>query len=146
MSLDVTTDLVIDRPRHVVAAYVIDPAHDPIWIGGIKEAEMLTPPPVAEGTHVRRIATFLGRRIEYVLEIARLEPDTEVAMRSVKSPFPMTVTYLFTDAPGGTKMTIGVTGEPDGVYRLGGPLMAGGVRRSIAGDLKRLKGLLESSL
>ncbi len=137
MTLDVTKDLVINRPRDEVAAYVIDPAHDPIWIGGIREAEMLTPPPVAEGTQVRRVARFLGRRIEYVLEIARLEPDTEVVMRSVKSPFPMNVTYGFADAPGGTEVTIRVTGA-------GGRLAAVGVRRGIAGDLKRLKGLLES--
>jgi hypothetical protein len=103
MTLDVTTDLVINRPRDEVAAYVTDPAHDPIWIGGIREAEMLTPPPVAEGTRVRRVARFLGRRIEYVLEIAHLDRETEVAMRSVKSPFPMNVKYGFADAPGGTK-------------------------------------------
>ena len=143
MTLDVTTDLVIERPREDVAGYVIDPAHDPVWIGGIREAEMLTPQPVAVGTRVRRIASFLGRKFEYVLEVARLEPNAEVVMRSVQGPFPMTVTYGFDDAGDGTRMSIRVQGGGRGFYRVAGPVMASAVRRNIAGDLKRLKALLE---
>lgn len=144
MALDVTAELEIGRPRAEVASYVIDPAHDPIWIGGISEARMLTDPPVRVGTRVRRIASFMGREIVYVLEVERLEPGALVAMRSIESPFPMRVTYGFVDAPGGgTRASVRVEGEPEGWYKLGGPLLAPGVRRSVSADLRRLKGILE---
>ena len=41
------------------------------------------------------MATFLDRRIEYVLEVVEYDPKTLLAMRSVKGPFPMEVTYEF---------------------------------------------------
>ncbi|MBI4261680.1 MAG: SRPBCC family protein [Actinobacteria bacterium] len=144
MRMDVTADLVIARPRAEVAAYVIDPGHDPAWIGGISQAEVLTEPPVRVGTRVRRVASFLGRRIEYVLEVSALDPDALLEMTSVRSPFPMKVTYAFADAPGGTRASVRVEGEPSGLYRLAGPAHAPAVRRSVASDLRSLRGILES--
>lgn len=44
---------------------MIDHRNDPAWIGGISESELLGDPPIAVGSRVRRVASFLGRRIEY---------------------------------------------------------------------------------
>ena len=65
-------------------------------------------------------------------------------MRSVESPFPMRVTYGFADTPhGGTRTSVRVEGEPEGLYKLGGPLITPGVKRSVSGDLRRLRDILE---
>ena len=64
MAVDVTG--TIQRPRDQVAAYLRDPANDTEWIGGIRSARLLTPGPVAVGSQVERVATFLGRRVHYV--------------------------------------------------------------------------------
>ena len=77
----------IDRPRDQVAAYLRDPANDTTWIGGIRSARLLTPGPVTVGSQVERVASFLGRRVQYVNEITELTAD-RLAMRSVRSPFP----------------------------------------------------------
>jgi Polyketide cyclase / dehydrase and lipid transport len=127
-----------------VFTYAIDPSNDPVWIGGIREAELLGDPPLTKGSSVRRVASFMGRRIEYELEVAELEPGARLAMRSIRSPFPMAVTYSFDPASNGTVMRIRVEGEPGGMYRLAGPFLPGMVRRSVSGDLRRLKGILES--
>jgi hypothetical protein len=79
-----------------------------------------------------------------VLEVAELEPNSRLLMRSVKSPFPMVVTYSFDDAPGGTRMGVRVEGEPGSLYRAAGPLMARMVKRSISKDLRTLKAIIES--
>jgi hypothetical protein len=143
MTLDVTATETIAADTHRVFGYATDPRNDPVWIGGITEAELLGDPPLEKGSSVRRVASFMGRRIEYVLEVAELEPGARLAMRSIRSPFPMAVTYSFDSAPGGTVMRIRVEGEPTGMYRLPGPFLAGMVRRSVAGDLRRLKAILE---
>jgi hypothetical protein len=65
-------------------------------------------------------------------------------MRSVQGPFPMVVTYEFEDDEAGTLMRIRAQGDATGFYRVAGPLLARAVRKGIAGDLKRLKHLLES--
>ena len=92
MPVDVTATAAIGRPREEVAAYLRDPANDTSWIGGLRSARLLTPGPVAVGSRVERVASFLGRRVEYVNEVTELTAD-RLAMRSVRSPFPMRVTY-----------------------------------------------------
>jgi Polyketide cyclase / dehydrase and lipid transport len=144
VALDVTAEQSIDVDPGRAFAYATDPKNDPVWIGGISEAELLGDPPLEKGSAVRRLASFMGRRIEYVLEVAELEPGARLAMRSLRSPFPMAVTYSFEPAAGGTVMRIRVEGEPGGMYRLAGPLLPGMVRRSVASDLRRLKAILES--
>ena len=144
MPVDVTAETTVDRPRNEVAAYAMDPANDPVWISGITEARLLTDPPLGNGTRVERVASFLGRRIEYVLEVEEHDPTAVMVMRSVKGPFPMRVTYRF-DAEGtGTRASIRVQGDAGGFYRLAAPLLSLAVKRSITRDLRNLKGLMES--
>jgi hypothetical protein len=145
MGIDVTARTVIARARDDVAAYVVDHRNDPVWIGGISDSELLGDPPRTEGSHVRRVASFLGKRIRYVNEVVRLVPGTVLEMRSVESPMPMRITYAFADVPGGTQVSVRVEGEPEGLYRLGGTMMRPAVQRSIDRDVLTLKETLERS-
>ena len=89
------------------------------------------------------MASFLGRRIEYLNEITELS-GTRLAMRSVRSPFPMRVTYGFDDAADdATEVSVRVEGDASRLYRLADPLLAVLVRRSVQRDLRTLKRLLE---
>ena len=137
MSVDVTATVQVARDPAAVAAFMTDPANDPRWIGGLREAELLTEPPIGVGSRVRRVASFLGRRVEYVNEILTLGAH-ELDMRSVQAPFPMHITYRFEPAPdGGTQVSNHVRG--------GGPrLVAPLVRRNVQRDLERLRDILES--
>jgi hypothetical protein len=137
MSVDITARVHVARDPAAVAAYMTDPANDPQWIGGLREAELLGDGPVAVGSQVRRVAHFLGRRVEYVNEIVALD-ERRLDMQSVKAPFPMRITYGFEPAPdGGTTVTNHVRG---GGLRLFAPL----VRRNVQRDLERLRERLES--
>jgi Polyketide cyclase / dehydrase and lipid transport len=143
VALDVTAEAEIGRPAADVADYAFDPANDSRWTSGIKSAEMLTDPPVRLGSRVRRVATFLGRRIHYVMEIVGFEPGRMLQMHAIESPFPMDVTYeLAPIGPDRTRARIRVQGA--GGYRLAEPLMSHIVRRSITRDVRALKRILES--
>ena len=142
MSIDVTAEVRVRRPRDEVAAYMSDPANDPEWIGGLRQARLVGDGPVAEGSRVARVASFMGRRVEYVNEITRLEPGSLLDMRSVKAPFPMHITYTFEDRDGGTLVRNHVRGG-GGIISLGSPLFAPMVRRNVRRDLERLRDVLE---
>jgi len=145
VNLDITAEATIARPRHDVAAYVTDNRNDPIWIGGISRSELEGEPPIRVGSRVRRVASFLGKSIEYVNEVERLERGVLLDMRSVKGPFPMQVTYTFADADdGATLAKIRVQGDPGKLYTLAGPVMRRQVHRSISRDLRTLKSIMES--
>jgi uncharacterized membrane protein len=146
VAVDVTATASIDRPRDQVAVYLRDPANDTKWIGGIRSARLLTPRPVTVGSQVERVASFLGRRVHYVNEITELTAD-RLAMRSVRSPFPMRVTYGHRQASdGATEVSVRVEGSAGRFYALAAPLLGLAVRRSIARDLRNLKQVLEGRL
>ena|SRR5258706_6372304 len=144
MSLDVTAHMEIHRDSKAVAAYAFEPTHDPVWIGGISHAELLTPRPIGIGTQVQRRAKFLGRTIDYILEVRSFEPEHLMVMESIKSPFPMQVTYQF-DAldTGTTHATIRVRGTASTFYGLADVLMSPMVKRNLHNDLRRLKARVE---
>jgi hypothetical protein len=62
-------------------------------------------------------------------------------MHAVPSPFPMDVTCELAPAAdgGATDASIRIRGEAKGMYGLLGPLTPVMVRRSVEGDLKRLR-------
>lgn len=143
MALDEIAEIEVARDPDAVAAYMFDPAHEPDWINGISLAEPMTPAPIGPGSRVRRRASFLGREINYVMEVVGFEPGRRLAMHAVEAPMPMDVTYEVEPVDGGSRARVRVEGDAGGLYRLAGPLVSGQVRRSIQGDVRRLKEILE---
>lgn len=144
MALDVLAKIDIARPPETVAAYQFDATNDSTWIGGVRKAEQLTPGPIAVGSRVRRIGRFVGRPIEWVMDVTEFVPARRLAMRAVRSPFPMDVTYELVPIGGGTHATIRIQGNATGMYALLGPLTPIMVRRSVQSDLGRLRRALEA--
>ena len=69
-----------------------------------------------------------------------------LAMRSVRSPFPMRVIYGHRDTgAGSTEVSVRVEGDAGRFYALVRPLLGLAVRRSITRDLRNLKQELEGS-
>lgn len=146
MPVDVLTEVVIDRPRDVVAAWARDPSNAPKWYVNIKSVEWKTPPPLAVGSRVAFVAHFLGRRLAYTYELVELEPEERLVMRTSEGPFPMETTYTWElSGERSTRMTLRNRGEPSGFSKLVAPLMASAMRRANRKDLARLKSVLESA-
>lgn len=145
MSFDVTATQEVDAPPERVAAVEFDPSRDPEWIGGVDRVELITPPPLDLGSKVRRLGGFMGRPIEWIMSIERFDPARLVAMRAEKSPFPMQVDYILEPIDGGlrTRASIRVRGAGKGMYGLPAFILGPMVRRSVGGDLRRLRDLVE---
>jgi len=93
MPVDVVTDIVIDRPRHEVAAYAADPSNVPEWYANIRSVTWRTTPPVEVGSRMDFVARFLGRELAYTYEVVELVADSRLVMRTAQGPFPMETTY-----------------------------------------------------
>ncbi len=142
--VDVLTETVIRRPVAEVAAYAGDPTHAPEWYANISSVDWRTPPPVAVGSRMDFVASFLGRRLAYTYEVTELVPDERLVMQTAQGPFPMQTTYTWQGLdPGTTRMTLRNRGRPAGFSRLVGPFMAAAIRRANRADLARLRSLLE---
>ena len=147
MTVDVSSEIVIDRPRDQVAEYASNPDNVPSWYVNIKSVEWQTPPPVNVGSRIAFVAHFLGKRMAYTYEVVEMIPGVRFVMRTAEGPFPMETTYTWeTPAAGGTRMTLRNRGTPAGFSLLVAPFMARAVRRANRKDLAALKRLLESDL
>ena len=145
--VDVTTEIVIARPRSEVAAYVEDADHATTWYRNITSVAWETPKPARVGSRIAFVARFLGRTIAYTYEITEWLPGERLVMATADGPFAMETTYTWDDdANGGTRMTLRNRGEPSGFAGFAGPLMAGAMRRANDKDLERLKSILEADL
>jgi uncharacterized protein YndB with AHSA1/START domain len=144
VAVDVRCERTIARPRSEVAAYAADPDTTTAWYSNIKAVEWETPPPLAVGSRLAFIATFLGRRLTYTYEIRDLVPGERLVMSTAQGPFPMETTYTWEDAgDGATRMTLRNRGEPSGFQKVAAPVMARAMRRAMTKDLERLGAILE---
>ena len=143
--MDVTTEVVISRPRSQVAAFVCEPDNAPLWYENIVAAEWKSPRPLAVGSMFAFRAEFMGRRLAYTYTVTELNAGVRLVMATAEGPFPMETTYGWEDSSaGGTRMTLRNRGEPSGFSRVAAPVLAGAMRRANRKDLRRLKEILES--
>ena len=145
MTVDIETQIDIERPRGDVAKYASDPDNATAWYQNIKSVEWLTPRPVAIESRIAYIANFLGRTLSYTYEVTEMAAGERFVMRTAEGPFPMETTYTWADAPnGGTRMVLRNRGEPAGFSKILAPMMGMAMRRANRKDLARLKALLEA--
>ena len=144
MAVDVTTEIVIGRPVAEVAAYAGDPTNAPQWYTNIRSVEVKTPPPLAQGSQMAFVATFLGRTLSYTYEVVEIVAGARLTMRTAEGPFPMVTTYTWTSlASDHTRMTLRNTGTPNGFATVATPLITSSMRRAMTKDLAALKRILE---
>jgi uncharacterized protein YndB with AHSA1/START domain len=144
VAVDVRVERTIARPRSEVAAYAADPDNTTSWYSNIKAVKWETPRPLAIGSRLAFVATFLGRRLSYTYEIRELVPGERLVMSTAQGPFPMETTYTWEDAgDGATRMTLRNRGEPSGFQKIAARVMARAMRRAMAKDLERLGATLE---
>ena len=145
MSVDVTTSIVIGRPRREVFAFAADLDRTASWYRNITSVRWLTQKPLAVGSRVAFTANFLGRQLTYTYEVRDLVPGERLVMRTQEGPFPMETTYTWEDqTEDATRMTLRNRGEPSGFANVAAPVMVRAMRRANRKDLELLKRLIEA--
>ena len=143
MSTDVRVEVVVDKPRARVAAYMFDPQNDLEWTTGVVGVRPLAEGRLRKGSRVERTSKFLGRTFSYTYEVVDNDGDRFVEMR-VEEPFPMHIRYELEEADGKTRAAIHAKGEAGGFYRLAAPLLNRMVKKNITRDLETLKAKIEA--
>ncbi|MBT1700456.1 SRPBCC family protein [Fulvivirgaceae bacterium PWU4] len=143
-SVDVSTEIIINRPVEAVAAFASDPDNATKWYVNIKSVAWKTPKPLVVGTQVEFMAAFLGKKLVYTYEVTEFSPNKNFVMRTANGPFPMETTYHWQKiSDSQTRMVLRNRGTPSGFAKWITPIMELAMKTANRKDLKRLKDLLE---
>lgn len=144
----ITSGVDVAVAPHRAWDVVADFARNPEWQAGMRSCAWLTSPPVRLGSRYQQEARFLGRPITTTFEVVALdEPGDDghgsITISSVASTFPLEVTRTVAPTPRGCRIGADVAGRPNGWTAWLGPLLSRMVQRSVDGDYRRLRSLLE---
>ncbi|MDA0352258.1 MAG: hypothetical protein DWG79_01345 [Chloroflexi bacterium] len=144
MSMTMTANLEIARPAAVVFDYIANMELNTTWQAGMRQCRFTSDPPIAVGSTYEQIAAFMGRQIKSSFVVTVFDPGRSITIETVESTFPIKVTR--TVEPLGDSrcgVTALIEGGPGGVLGLLAPLMKRMAQRSVRGDYRRLRNLLE---
>jgi carbon monoxide dehydrogenase subunit G len=136
--------LVVDLPPADVFAFLADPANLPLWQSGLVEVTKENET-TGVGARHREVRSILGKRIDQTLEVTTYEVGRRLDLAVVDGPVSLRVGHTLSEEAGGTRIDVVATGDPGGLFRLAGPVLARAVEHQSKGDFARLKRLLETS-
>ncbi len=134
----------INRPPQDVFDFVTSPANSPKWQGSVENAEWTSESPVGVGSTWRSVATFLGRKLESIIEITSWDPPNGHSFKSISGPIPFENTLRFESKDNGTQLHISGQAEIGGFFKLAEGLVGKQVEKQLESDFAALKLLLEA--
>ena len=138
----VTVSEDIMRSPGEVFAFAGDYRNDPAWRTGVAEMVLVGASSPTVGVRTQETMRSMGRTAVTVAEITAFA-ESRTGFRSISGPVPCEGTRDFVSTTSGTRMTYSLTLRPKGFLRLIEPLLAVVFRKQVAGDMRRLKRLLE---
>lgn len=137
--MDLSASIMIHAAPERVYGFVSDPANDVRWRTGVTESGLTTDPPMALGSEgYVKVGSQIGR-----WKVTAIKPGVAVDWDLTEGPYAGSGGYRLEDVDGNTRFTLVANVEPQGFYRLLGPLFARLGRKQNKADVETLKGLLE---
>ncbi|MCC6284889.1 MAG: SRPBCC family protein [Phycisphaerales bacterium] len=108
-----TRTVIIARPPEEVFAFATNPARLCLWLPAIVRIEVLTPGPLARGTHLKETRRFGSREASTTIEIIEhaapapgRAPPYRHAGRSISAGVEGIYRYTFSSQAGGTRVDL----------------------------------------
>lgn len=140
----VTETVSIDRSVQDVFDFLSDAGNRSRWDTTVISEELTSPEPVGVGSTIHTRMRAFTREVDFDWRVTRFDAPTRMAVVSTAGLMPTSLTFDFAAAGDGCDVTATIEGEPEGLLRAVEPLIAAGVRSTLADGLQRAKALLET--
>jgi uncharacterized membrane protein len=136
-----SSEIVINRPRDDVFAFLADPENDPQWRSGVLDIKRVSGSGIG-ARYTQGVKGPGGRRIPADIEITELTPGEAIAFQTVTGPARPRGRYVLTAADGGTRVRFELEADTTGLKRLIGPMVQKTMNNEVA-QLDQLKRVIE---
>jgi uncharacterized protein YndB with AHSA1/START domain len=141
----IVVSTLIHKPVKRVFNFISTPENDSRWQAGTPETKQTSQGPMGQGSTFQSMSQDRGRPIENNYEVTAFRPDRKFAFKSVSTQ--ISISYIFDSVEAGTRLTATLQPpDPVGILKLAGPFLARQFRRQFAGDIARMKKLLEAGI
>ena len=137
-----SNQIVIDRVRDDVFAFLADPENDPRWRSGVLDIRRVSGDGVG-ARYAQGVKGPGGRRVAADFEITELTPGETIAFRTVAGPVRPRGRYLLATAGDGTRVRFELEADVHGFKRLMAPMVQKTMNHEV-GQLARLKDVIEA--
>jgi uncharacterized protein YndB with AHSA1/START domain len=139
-----SNEILIDRPRDAVFAFLADPQNDPQWRSGVVDLTHLSGSGVG-ARYAQGVRGPGGRRIRADIEIRELTPGQSIAFETLAGPVRPRGRYVLSTTEGGTRVRFELDADVRGLKRLMAPMVQKAMNGEVA-QLDRLKAILEGEV
>ena len=139
----VKTSVVINRPVEDVFKFMDDPNNNAQWQTGLVESKQTSEGARGVGSTFLSANQFLGKRLEFTVEITEYEPNRRVGFNT-SGPFPFSDTTSFEAVEGGTRVELEAEGDVSGIFKVAEPIVARTAQRQFEGNYLTLKDVVEA--
>ncbi|WP_219416650.1 SRPBCC family protein [Pseudonocardia nigra] len=134
-----SAEMDFDRPANAVWAVVADYGRDPEWRDGVETMAPSPPGPVHPGQTTAEVMRFAGRTLRNDGIVTAVGPGLHFTWRTTSGSDAEGSRTVEELGPGRCRVRLEVRVRLHGPDRLLAPLMRVLVRRTLAGDLARLR-------
>ncbi|WP_028081592.1 SRPBCC family protein [Solimonas soli] len=142
--ISVACHIHIRRPPDAVFAFAGDYRNDPRWRRGVIDLQCEGEPRI--GSRTREVIRFCGLRAETIAEVTAWDAGRRTAFEALSGPVPCAGRRLFEAEGEGTRFSYLLQLRPRGRWQWLTPLLGLLFRWQAAGDLRRLRRVLEAPL
>jgi hypothetical protein len=140
----VTETVSIDRSVQEVFDFLSDPGNRSRWDATVISEELTSPDPVGVGSTIHTRMRAFTREVDFDWRVTQFDAPNRMAVVSTAGLMPTALMFEFAGLGAGCDVTATIEGEPEGLLRAVEPLIAAGVRSTLADGLQRAKALLEA--
>ena len=137
-----SSEIVIERPRDDVFAFLADPENDSHWRGGVLDIKHVSGSGIG-ARYAQGVNGPAGRRIPADIEITELTPGESIAFQTVTGPVRPRGRYVLAVADGGTRVRFELEADLSGLKRLIAPMVQKTMNDEVR-QLAQLKHVIEA--
>jgi uncharacterized protein YndB with AHSA1/START domain len=137
-------EVEIGRSPDDVYAFLADPSNLPSWQVEVQEVRGASGEPLPAGATFTEVRSFLGKRIESILEVTASTPGREFSLQSRSGPIRFSIRHLLEPVETGTRVRLEGEADPGKLFGVAGPLLRKAAERQTRSDFDRLKCVLDA--